>query len=153
MKGIKKAASLIKIITGPKSVPADLGVALFLSVLSTLSLLIFHYLRTCEDAVSYYTNAHKSLLLDALRIKLIWVYLLVAVALGAFYFLLRRKLRRELTAAWLFSPLLAFNMVISLSVEHSNLREIFLPGSIPALRALFNLNIFLGFAGILTIEK
>ena len=123
----------------------DIPVSLFASALSALSLLIFHYLRSCEDAVSYYTTAGKNLILDALQVDYLWIYIFVAVLLIMYNLMIRRKYRPRFLAPFLVSLPLAFNMIISLSMEHSDLREIFLPGAPGQDRILTNVVIFLGF--------
>ncbi len=127
----------------------DIPVSLFASALSTLSLLIFHYFRNCEDAVSYYTTAGKNLILDALQVDYLWIYILVAVLLIMYNLMIRRKYRPRFLAPFLVSLPLAFNMIISLSMEHSDLREIFLPGEPGQDRILTNVVIFWGFACLL----
>lgn len=139
-------------LTEKSSLPAAAAfpIAIIVSALSTLSLLVFHYLRTCEDAVSYYTDTGKSLLQDALHTSGLWMILLAALLLGFCHFQLMRRYRQGLRAGWLTSLPLAFNMIISLSMEHSELREIFLPGSSGFQRLFVNTVIFIGFAALLS---
>lgn len=129
---------------------ASILISVIVSVLSALSLLVFHYLRNCEDAVSYYTTAEKSLIRDALSTNDVWFYIPPAILLGVCFFLLLKEYRHGVRAAWLTSLPLAFNMVISLSMEHSNLRKIFLPGSSALNRVFVNTLIFLGFSAVLS---
>lgn len=149
-KKLKMLAGVIKSRKSSIPFPIDIFISLILCVLSALSLLIFHYMRNCEDAPSYYTSAGKSLIRDALAMDSFWVYLIVAVFLCLYYLAVRRKFRQGFRAGWFVSLPLAFNMIISLSVEHSNLREIFLPGDPFMIRVMVNLIIFIGFAALLS---
>ncbi len=139
-------------ITDKSGLPAVAAVpiAVVASALSALSLLVFHYLRSCDDAISYYTTPEKRLIWDALHADYLWVYILVAVVAGLCYFLLMKKGGQGLGAACLAALPLAFNMVISLSMEHSGLLEIFLPGRAGFHRVFVNAIVFLGFAALLS---
>lgn len=129
--------------------PAELLIVLIVSALSALSLLVFHYVRSCENALRYYTTAGDSLVRDALHAADRWPYLLAGVLPGVCHFLLLRRDRRALRAGWLAGLPLAFGMVVSLSMEHSGLREIFLPGRGGLERLALNTTALLGFDAVL----
>lgn len=139
-------------VTDKSALPAAAAfpIAVIVSALSAFSLLVFHHLRSCEDAVSYYTGAGKSLIQDALHTSGLWMILLAAVLAGFCHFRLMREYRQGVRAGWLTSLPLAFNMIVSLSMEHSALREIFLPGRPGFHRLLVNAVVFLGFAALLS---
>lgn len=129
---------------------AAFPIAFVVSALSMFSLLVFHHLRNCEDAVSYYTDSGNSLIPDALHTSGLWMILPAALLVGFCHFRLMRRYRQRLRAGWLTSLPLAFNMIVSLSMEHSEMREVFLPGSPGLHRVFVNTVVFAGFAALLS---
>lgn len=101
--------------------------AVFLAVLAAFSLCVFYHMRNSDQALLYYTSKKASMLRDIFSTPQYLLYLLAIPPLGALiYYVLTNKLEfslGELLCAGFFT----FNMVVSLSMEHSELSCIGLP--------------------------
>ncbi len=124
----------------------SLGMAVF----SSFSLCLFHHMRTAEGVEAYYQNSSLSLTQDILHTQVPLLYLLILFLTLLFFIAFRLGLMRGLASKLTAAPL-AFNMIVSLSMEHSDLRQIFLPNDARIGAFLLNLIAFIGFDCILSV--
>ncbi len=111
-----------------------------MALLSALSVGVFCFMRSSPEAELYYTGERSLMLFDSLGLAT----LLSAAVLLVFYCLAFQLIGRPRPGSVVVSLLLAFNMVVSLSVEHSGQKEISLPTGIVG-----NVLVLLGFAVLL----
>ncbi|MBR5109283.1 MAG: acyltransferase family protein [Clostridia bacterium] len=115
-------------------------IALPAAFLSSLSVSVFCYVRSFPEMGLYYSGGMTNLLGNAVTVWTILLFLPMAVFFAAVLHAVRKP---HITGA-VVSLLLAFNMVVSLSMEHSELTEIFLPDGV-----MCNALTLLGFALLL----
>lgn len=120
--------------------PGSWALAVLATLLSALSVSVFCFMRSSPEAELYYTGERSLMLFDSLGLAT----LLSAAVLLVFYCLAFQLIGRPHLGSVVVSLLLAFNMVVSLSMEHSGLKEIFLPTGIVG-----NVLVLLGFAVLL----
>ena len=120
--------------------PGSWALAILATALSALSVSVFCFMRSSPEAELYYTGERSLMLFDSLGLAT----LLSAALLLVFYCLAFQLIGRPHLGSVVVSLLLAFNMVVSLSMEHSGLKEIFLPTGIVG-----NVLVLLGFAVLL----
>jgi len=120
--------------------PGSWALAVLATLLSALSVSVFCFMRSSPEAELYYTGERSLMLFDSLGLAT----LLSAALLLVFYCLAFQLIGRPHPGSVVVSLLLAFNMVVSLSMEHSGLKEIFLPTGIVG-----NVLVLLGFAVLL----
>ena len=120
--------------------PGSIALALLAALVSAVSVSVFCFMRSSPEIELYY-NGEKSLMLyDSLGP----VTLVSAAVLLIFYCLAFQVIGKPRLGSAVVSLVLAFNMTVSLSMEHSGLKEIFLPAGI-----LGNALVLLGFALLL----
>lgn len=120
--------------------PARCVLAVPAALLSTLSVSVFCFMRSSEKIAEYYSGELSSLLRDSVSL----MSLLPLALLFVFYAAAFHRLGRPRLVSAVVALLLAFGMVVSLSMEHSELSEIFLPTD-----AAGNALVLLGFALLL----
>ena len=120
--------------------PGSWALAVLATLLSALSVSVFCFMRSSPEVLLYYTGERSLMLFDSLG----FATLLSAAVLLVFYCLAFQLIGRPHPGSVVVSLLLAFNMVVSLSMEHSGLKEIFLPTGIVG-----NVLVLLGFAVLL----
>lgn len=106
------------------------------ALLPSLSICVFVYVRSLDSLSAYLEMPQWKLLFDAAGLR----YIVVLLALTAVFHLSFRIIGQIRVDSLAVGLLLALNMVISLSMEHSDFKEIFLPGGV-----LCNLPVLLGF--------
>ena len=110
------------------------------ALLSALSVSVFCFMRASAEIGLYYSGERNTLLLDSVSLTT----LAVAAGLTLFYALAFQAIHKIRPGSAVISLLMAFNMIVSLSMEHSDLKEIFLPTGIVG-----NVLVLLGFAILL----
>ena len=120
--------------------PRDWLLAVPAALLSALSVSVFCFMRASAESGLYYSGERNTLLLDSVSITT----LAIALGLTLFYALAFRVLHKPRLGSAVISLLMAFNMTVSLSMEHSDLKEIFLPTGVVG-----NVLVLLGFAVLL----
>ena len=111
-----------------------------MAFLSALSISVFRYMRSFADVGQYFDGERSNLLAHSLSLRT----LLFAAALWLFYVFAFHAIHWRHAGSAVIALVLSFNMLVSLSMEHSGLWETFLPGG-----AAGNIAVLLGFAGIL----
>ncbi len=107
------------------------------ALLSALSISVFCHMRAFADVEKYYSGELSGLPVNSLSFGT----LLLAAGLWLFYVFAFHAIRGRHLSSAAVALTLAFNMVVSLSMEHSSLRELFLPCG-----PLGNAIVLLGFA-------
>ena len=97
--------------------------AVLAALLSAVSVSVFCFMRGQTEMAPYFSGEKSSLLRDSLSPKT----LLIAAVLLLFYIVAFHLIYDWHVGSVLIALLLGFNMMVSLSMEHSALREIFLP--------------------------
>ena len=110
------------------------------ALLSALSISAFCHMRSFAEVGKYYSGELSGLLLNSITA----VTLVLAAGLWMFYVFVLHVCPRGHVSAGVVALLLGFNMVVSLSMEHSELRELFLPCGV-----IGNAVVLLGFALLL----
>lgn len=121
--------------------------AAVLAVPSAFGVCVFHHMRACGDASAYYADPARSLVADMIQVRAILFWPLIPVLFLAFFLGMRRAARG--IAGWLAAAPMAFNMLVSLSMEHSGLRHILLPFGGGLGGAALNAAAFLGFEAMI----
>lgn len=111
-----------------------------MAMLSALSISVFCYMRAFPDVEQYFGGELTGLLFDSITLYT----LLLAAGLWLFYVFAFHVIQGRHLSIAVIALVLSSNMVTALAMEHSNLREIFLPGGI-----ISNAAVLLGFAGLL----
>lgn len=109
-----------------------------MAMLSALSISVFCYMRAFPDVEQYFSGELTGLLFDSITLYT----LLLAAGLWLFYVFAFHVIQGRHLSIAVIALVLSFNMVTALAMEHSGLREIFLPGAASTIAVL------LGFAGL-----
>ena len=117
---------------------------------SSFSVCLFHFFRAVPGAEKYYVNPTLSLTRDVIDAMLRSGLIVLLVLAAVYAWSLRKGWMRGLACKLTALPL-ALNMIISLSMEHSELQEIFLPGDAWIGRIALNAITFYGFAVLLSM--
>ncbi len=120
--------------------PGSQALAILATVLSALSVSVFCFMRSSPETELYYTGERSLMLFDSLGLAT----LVSAAVLLVFYCLAFQLIGRPYPGSAAVSLLLAFGMIVALSMEHSDLKKIFLPAGIVG-----NVMVLLGFAVLL----
>lgn len=128
----------------PLAVAVPLG--LVSAPVAAFSLCLFHFMRTTEGIEAYYTDSSLSIVSGLFQSQRNLFFILLPLFLGLFLL----SFKKRSLAARLTSLPLAFNMVVTLSMEHSDLKQIFLPSDPFLPRVVLNVTALLGFSVILT---
>ena len=112
--------------------------AIPMAILSALSISVFCYMRAFADVEQYFTGELSGLIAGSFTLYT----LLLAAGLWLFYVFAFHVIHGRHLSSAVIAFVISFNMVTALAMEHSDLREIFLPGFAN------NLIVLLGFAGI-----
>ena len=119
-----------------------------MAVTSSFSLCLFHYMRTAENVEAYYIDTSRSFCWDV-----VWTQTPLFAGLTlALFFLIFLSLHFSVIkgkAVWFTAAPLAFNMIISLSMEHGNLSHIFLPADAAIGAVALNVLAFIGFSSLI----
>ncbi len=115
--------------------------AIVAAIISTVSVNVFFYMRSFDGVEQYYSGQMGSIIRDAFSIRSFMAFFLLL----AFYVYILYKIGRPHVSSMVISLPLAFNVVFSLSMEHSDLTEVFLPEKVAG-----NLLVIVGFALLLT---
>ena len=113
--------------------------ALLPALLSAISISVFCHMRSFADVQQYYTGEISGLFTRSFSA----LTLLLALGLYLFYVFALHALRRGHPACAVIALVIGFNITVALSMEHSGLRELFLPTGV-----LGNLAVLLGFAAL-----
>ena len=106
------------------------------ALLPALSICVFVYVRSLGSLSAYHELPRWRLMFDALG----WQYAAALLAMTVIFYLTFRFIGQIHAGSLTVGSLLALNIVISLSMEHSDLKELFLPGGV-----FCNFPVFLGF--------
>lgn len=107
--------------------PVIIGFAVFFSIVAAFSLCVFYHMRNSDQFLLYYTSTKASMAKDIFSTPQYLLYLLAIPPLSAaIYYILTNEVEFSLGEV-LVAGFFAFNMVVSLSMEHSELTCIGLP--------------------------
>ena len=146
---VKRISSRVKKTSRPVSIILYILFSLVGALFSAFSSCVFHHLRTTEGIEAYYTDNSLSLARDILHAQVPLFYILIPILALVYFFLRHFGMFRGLSCRLTAAPL-AFNMIVSLSMEHSQMTKIFLPNDAWIGSFLLNTFVFLGFNTMLS---
>ena len=111
---------------------------------STLSIAIFHFMRTTENVAEFYKSGLLSIPIALLSPKNLPYLLLIPLLGWCYYRLMLSDKDLRASCFWVSIPF-ALNTVFALAMEHSDYREIFLPFRSIGTSVTFHILIITGF--------
>ena len=122
-----------------------LAFSVLFATLCAFSVCVFYHMRNYDGVTAYYTSKSASMAKDIFSTPAYLKFLLLIVPFSALhYFCLANKVEVSLGGV-MCSLFFAFNMIVSLSMEHSNLKSILLPLRSVGLDMVLHIAAFAGF--------
>lgn len=123
----------------------SLAAAVVFSVLAAFSVCVFYHMRNYDHVTAYYTSKTASMAKDIFSNGKYLLFLLLALPFtGMFFYTLSNKVEFSMGGVGC-SLFFAFNMIVSLSMEHSDLKSILLPLRALGIDMVLHIAAFLGF--------
>lgn len=122
-----------------------LAFSVVFAVLSAFAVCVFYHMRNYEGVTAYYTSKSVSMAKDIFSTPRYLLFLLLVPPFTAMHWFCLSNKREFSMGSVGCSLFLAFNMVVSLSMEHSDLKAILLPLRGVGLDMVLHIAAFLGF--------
>ena len=124
---------------------AALAASVFCAVLAAFSVCVFYHMRNYSGVEAYYTKKTVSMAKDIFSTpQYLWFLLLIPALAGPIYYCWINQAEFSVGGV-VCSLFFAFNMIVSLSMEHSNLTAILLPLRAVGIDMLLHIAAYIGF--------